>query len=34
MYKSVGLGVMDIAIGKALMDLAGEKGVGVRLDSF
>jgi phosphoribosylformylglycinamidine synthase len=33
-YKSVGVGVMDIAIGKALMDLAGEKGVGVRLDSF
>ncbi|KAF1830179.1 PrnX protein [Decorospora gaudefroyi] len=33
-YKSVGVGVMDIAIGRALMDLAGEKGVGVRLDSF
>ncbi|KAG9193158.1 mannosyltransferase [Alternaria panax] len=33
-YKSVGVGIMDIAIGKALMDLAAEKGVGVRLDSF
>jgi phosphoribosylformylglycinamidine synthase len=33
-YKSVGVGVMDIAIGKALMSLAGEKGVGVQLDDF
>jgi phosphoribosylformylglycinamidine synthase len=33
-YKSVGVGVTDIAIGKAIMELAGEKGVGVRLDSF
>jgi phosphoribosylformylglycinamidine synthase len=33
-YKSVGVGVMDIAIGKALIDLAREKGVGVRLESF
>lgn len=33
-YKSVGVGIMDIAIGKALMELAAEKGVGVRLDSF
>ncbi|KAH6882289.1 PrnX protein [Alternaria rosae] len=33
-YKSVGVGVMDIAIGKALMELAAEKGVGVHLDSF
>ena len=33
-YKSVGVGVMDIAIGKALMELSGEKSIGVRLDSF
>ncbi|CAN9083314.1 unnamed protein product [Alternaria alternata] len=33
-YKSVGVGIMDIAIGKSLMDLAAEKGVGVHLDSF
>jgi phosphoribosylformylglycinamidine synthase len=33
-YKSVGVGVMDIAIGKALLELAGEKNVGLRLDSF
>ncbi|KAI4636021.1 hypothetical protein J4E83_000975 [Alternaria metachromatica] len=33
-YKSVGVGIMDIAIGKALMELATEKGVGVHLDSF
>ena len=33
-YKSVGVGIMDIAIGKALMELAAQKGVGVHLDSF
>jgi phosphoribosylformylglycinamidine synthase len=33
-YKSVGVGIMDIAIGKALMELAKEKGIGVHLDSF
>ncbi|KAI4937662.1 hypothetical protein J4E85_000097 [Alternaria conjuncta] len=33
-YKSVGVGIMDIAIGRALMELAAEKGVGVHLDSF
>lgn len=33
-YKSVGVGVMDIAIGKALLELSAEKGVGVHLDSF
>ncbi|CAI9628319.1 unnamed protein product [Alternaria burnsii] len=33
-YKSVGVGIMDIAIGKSLMDLAAEKRVGVHLDSF
>jgi len=33
-YKSVGMGIMDIAIGKALMELAAQKGVGVHLGSF
>ena len=33
-YKSVGVGVMDIAIGSKLLELAGEKGVGVSLDDF
>lgn len=33
-YKSVGMGVMDIAIGKALLELSAGKGVGVHLDSF
>jgi ornithine cyclodeaminase/alanine dehydrogenase-like protein (mu-crystallin family) len=33
-YKSVGVGVMDIAIGRALIKLAEIKGVGVHLDSF
>lgn len=33
-YKSVGVGIMDIAIGSKLLELAGEKGVGVRLEDF
>ncbi|KAG9201277.1 hypothetical protein G6514_005825 [Epicoccum nigrum] len=33
-YKSVGVGAMDIAIGSQLLELAGEKGVGVRLEDF
>ena len=33
-YKSVGVGVMDIAIGSKLLELAGEKGIGVRLEDF
>ncbi|KAF2762456.1 ornithine cyclodeaminase/mu-crystallin family protein [Pseudovirgaria hyperparasitica] len=33
-YKSVGLGIMDLALGKALIDLARERGVGVRLVDF
>lgn len=33
-YKLVGMGVMDIAIGRALMGMAKDKGVGVHLDSF
>lgn len=31
-YKSVGLGVMDISVGEGLVALAGEKGVGTRLE--
>lgn len=31
-YKSVGLGVMDISVGEGLVALAGEKGVGTHLD--
>lgn len=31
-YKSVGLGLMDISIGEELVALAGEKGVGTQLD--
>jgi ornithine cyclodeaminase/alanine dehydrogenase-like protein (mu-crystallin family) len=33
-YKLVGMGIMDIAIGRALMGMAKEEGVGVHLDSF
>ncbi len=33
-YKSVGVGIMDVAIGSRLLQLAGEKGKGVRLDDF
>ncbi|KAJ8116508.1 hypothetical protein OPT61_g2089 [Boeremia exigua] len=33
-YKSVGVGIMDVAIGSKLLELAGEKGRGVRLDDF
>ncbi|EDU43969.1 ornithine cyclodeaminase mu-crystallin [Pyrenophora tritici-repentis] len=33
-YKSVGVGIMDIAIGRALMELAREKGVGMHLEDF
>lgn len=31
-YKSVGLGVMDICVGEGLVGLAREKGFGTRLD--
>lgn len=31
-YKSVGLGMMDISVGEGLVALAGEKGVGTRLE--
>ncbi|KAJ4372599.1 hypothetical protein N0V86_007961 [Didymella sp. IMI 355093] len=33
-YKSVGVGIMDIAIGSKLLELAEEKGRGVRLNEF
>ncbi|KAF2999726.1 hypothetical protein E8E13_003998 [Curvularia kusanoi] len=33
-YKSVGVGVMDIAIGSKLLELAGEKGLGARVEDF
>ncbi|KAF9700221.1 hypothetical protein EKO04_001982 [Ascochyta lentis] len=33
-YKSVGVGIMDIAIGSRLLELAREKGRGVHLDDF
>lgn len=33
-YKSVGLGIMDLAIGQALINLAREAGIGTRLDEF
>lgn len=33
-YKSVGVGIMDIAIGSKLLELAKEKGCGVHLDDF
>lgn len=33
-YKSVGVGIMDVAIGSKLLELAAEKGRGIRLDDF
>lgn len=33
-YKSVGVGIMDLAIGRALLDLAQAKGVGSTVDDF
>lgn len=33
-YKSVGVGIMDIAIGSKLLELAKEKGRGVHLEDF
>jgi ornithine cyclodeaminase/alanine dehydrogenase-like protein (mu-crystallin family) len=33
-YKSVGVGIMDIAIGSKLLELAREKGLGVHLEDF
>lgn len=33
-YKSVGLGLMDVVVGADLVALADERGVGVRIDNF
>ncbi|EPE04949.1 hypothetical protein F503_00103 [Ophiostoma piceae UAMH 11346] len=33
-YKSVGLGLMDLSVGLHLIDFAHEKGVGTRVDGF
>ena len=33
-YKSVGLGLMDLAVGKELVRLAGERGIGMRIENF
>ncbi|KAM0326997.1 hypothetical protein ACHAQA_006118 [Verticillium albo-atrum] len=33
-YKSVGVGIMDLALGKALLQLAGKHGVGVQVPDF
>lgn len=34
LYKSVGVGVMDIAVGRQLLQLAKDKGIGVTLEAF
>ncbi|PGG99361.1 hypothetical protein AJ79_08555 [Helicocarpus griseus UAMH5409] len=33
-FKCVGMGIMDIVIGRELLDIAGERGVGIRIESF
>ncbi|CAK7563145.1 MAG: hypothetical protein SEPTF4163_001004 [Sporothrix epigloea] len=33
-YKSVGLGIMDLSVGLHLIDFAREKGVGIQVDGF
>ncbi|KAF2127342.1 NAD(P)-binding protein [Dothidotthia symphoricarpi CBS 119687] len=33
-YKSVGIGIMDIAVGNKLVELARSKDIGIHLDSF
>ncbi|KAF2449765.1 PrnX protein [Karstenula rhodostoma CBS 690.94] len=33
-YKSVGIGIMDLAIGSALLDLAQEKNIGLTVEDF
>lgn len=33
-YKSVGLGLMDLAVGMHLVELAKEKGVGTQVEGF
>lgn len=34
LYKSVGLGLMDLTVGHDLVNLAREKGVGTHIDDF
>jgi len=34
LYKSVGLGLMDLTVGHDLVTLAREKGVGTHIDDF
>lgn len=33
-YKSVGLGLMDLSVGMEIVRFAGEKGVGSRIEGF
>lgn len=33
-YKSVGLGVMDLAVGTQLIQMAREKGIGTEVPGF
>lgn len=33
-YKSVGLGLMDVVVGSDLVRLADERGIGTRIDNF
>lgn len=33
-YKSVGMGLMDLAVGMSLVDFAREKGVGTQVPGF
>ncbi|KAF2261596.1 NAD(P)-binding protein [Lojkania enalia] len=33
-YKSVGIGLMDVVVGNELVRLAGERGIGTRIDNF
>ena len=33
-YKSVGLGLMDIVVGNGLIDYAREHGIGTHIDNF
>lgn len=33
-FKCVGMGIMDLVVGRELLNIAGEKGVGVKIDEF
>ncbi|KAK5002949.1 hypothetical protein LTR28_010783, partial [Elasticomyces elasticus] len=33
-YKSVGLGLMDVVVGSELVRMADERGIGTRVDNF